>query len=460
MAGAAPRLVIAGAGLAGSLLAVLCARRGLAPLVVEARPDPRRAQPGGGRSINLALAARGLAALEYAGLRERIEPLLVPMSGRRVHEPGDATGRFMRYGQRPDEVIHSVSRDALNRALLDAAEATPGVKLRFATRCTDVAPADGTLILEDGDGHRHAQPATLVIACDGAGSAVRQALQARGLLDAREDWLAHDYKELALPPAPDGSHQLDPNALHIWPRGGFMLIALPNTDATFTCTLFLARDAAPGFAQLRDAASVDAFFAREFADVHARIPDLAAQFLANPQGRLGTLYCRPWVHGGRVALLGDAAHAIVPFHGQGMNCAFEDCVALDRLLGAHGDDTAAALAAYEAERKPNADAIARMALENYVEMRDGVRDPRFELQRELAFELERRHPARFVPRYSMVMFRPDIPYVTALERGERQQELLAEFTGDAQTLADVDHARADAAVRARLAPLAKPPPAP
>jgi kynurenine 3-monooxygenase len=241
-----------------------------------------------------------------------------------------------------------------------------------------------------------------------------------------EQPLAHDYKELLIPAGAGGaagSYVFEPHALHIWPRGGFMLIALPNTDGSFTATLFLPRCGDPGFDRLKHAAAVRSFFRRHFADAAAVIPDLEQQFVRHPQSQLGTLYCQGWQAAGRVLLLGDAAHAIVPFHGQGLNCGFEDCTVLDRLLGGHGQ-AADALEQFERERRPNTDAIAAMALENYVEMRDGVRSSVFAPRKRLAAELERDFPGRFIPRYSMVMFHPEIPYAEAQRRGAEQERLL------------------------------------
>jgi kynurenine 3-monooxygenase len=403
-------ITLVGAGLAGALLAVLLARRGFSVTLYDKRPDPRLHRAEGGRSINLALAARGMRALERAGVLDSVRPLLIRMRGRMVHDRAGAT-TLHPYGWKPDEVIYSAGRAALNRLLIEAAARLGNVTFRFDQTCTSANPRENTLTF--GNEHIRMTP---TIATDGAGSIVRTSLVAAGLISAREDMLDHDYKELMLP----AGNALDTNSLHIWPRGGFMLIALPNTDGSFTATLFLSRR---DFAGLTSAKAVNEFFDREFPDAVPLIPDLAGQFLANPQGQLGTVYAAPWHIDGQVLLLGDAAHAIVPFHGQGMNAAFEDCVAFDALLDSH-DDWSALFAEFERRRKPNADAIAQMALENYIEMRDTVLDPRFQRHKVLAVELEKRFPDRFIPRYSMVMFHPEIPYAEALRRGAIQTGIL------------------------------------
>ena len=370
-----PGVNIIGAGLAGSLLAILLAKRGFKVSVYERRPDPRLATAERGRSINLALAARGIRGLKLAGVLERVMPLAIPMRGRMVHEH-DGSAELQMYGVRPEEVIYSISRADLNRELIEAAAALPNVAFSFGQLCLGLAHEKNVLEMRDESSgriyHIAAQPS---IATDGAGSEVRDSMVAREVAVVREEPLDHDYKELTIP-ARDGKHVMDPNALHIWPRGGFMLIALPNLDGTFTATLFLARVGPNSFEQLRSAADVDAFFAREFPSAHALIPDLTRGFLANPQGSLGTVYTRGWHLNGDVLLLGDAAHAIVPFHGQGMNCAFEDCADLMRMMDEH-HRWDGLFEAFEQERRPNTDAIAKMALENYQEMREAVLDPEY-----------------------------------------------------------------------------------
>ena len=398
---------IIGAGLAGSLLAILLGRRGFKVTVYERRPDPRLASANGGRSINLALAARGIRGLELAGVLDRVMPLATVMRGRMVHEH-DGAAALQMYGVRPNEVIYSVSRAQLNRTLIEAAARLPNVTFSFDQLCLGLAHEKTVLEMRDEKNgriyHTAAQPS---IATDGAGSEVRDSLMAREVSTVREEPLDHDYKELTIP-ARDGKHVMEPNALHIWPRGGFMLIALPNLDGTFTATLFMARHGANSFDELISPAAVDGFFSREFPSAKALMPDLTREFFEHPQGSLGTVYTRGWHFGGEVLLLGDAAHAIVPFHGQGMNCAFEDCAELIRLMDRH-ETWPGLFQAFEAERRPNTDAIAQMALENYVEMREAVLDDEYRRKKKEAEELERKDP-NLVPRYSKVMFHPEIPY--------------------------------------------------
>ncbi|MFF5259561.1 FAD-dependent oxidoreductase [Actinomadura viridis] len=418
---AGERIAVVGAGLAGCLLATLLGRRGLEVTVYERRPDPRVAGAERGRSINLAVSARGLAALEQVGLREQALRRALPMHGRMVHPAGGAPN-FQPYSADRERAINSIGRAELNRSLLDAAESTPGVRLRFSQRITGVA--GGRLLVEGVPG----DPADVVLAGDGAYSAVRGSLEG---LECDQDFLDHGYKELTVPPR-DGDFALDPDALHIWPRGTAMMIALPNLDRSFTCTLFWPRE---DFAALDTPEKVTAHFAAHYPDVAGLMPALAADFERNPVGSLVTVRCRPWVRevgGTRVALLGDAAHAIVPFFGQGANCAFEDCVEIDRLLEETGGRWDRTLALYQERRKPNTDAIAEMALDNFVEMRDRVSSPVFRLTRAAQHALERRLAGRYVSRYELVSF-TTVPYSQIPGRLRRQNLALgaAAVTGAA-----------------------------
>ena len=444
------KITLVGAGLAGALLAILLARRGWQVDVFEKRPDPRRRGYEGGRSINLALAERGLHALRLAGLQDAVMAQAVMMRGRMVHPLGGET-MLQRYGRDDSEVIWSVHRGRLNIAMLDAAEAA-GARIHFNQRLDGVDfEARRVRFVDDHDRRAHEQPFDVLLGADGAGSGLREALRPHLALGESFEPLGHGYKDLEIPPAADGGFRIEPNALHIWPRGGYMCIALPNTEKTFTVTLFLPMQGEPSFATLPDLAAARDFFARDFADALPLLPEFDADWTNNPIGGLGTLRLQRWHLDGRAVLLGDAAHAMVPFHGQGMNCAFEDCVALDRHL-AEAPDFATAFAAFEAERRPNAEAIQAMALENYVEMRDRVDDADFLLQRALERVLAERHPDRFVPRYSMVSFLR-VPYAVAFERGKVQRQILVDSTRGCTRLEDVDLAAADARVRERLAGL-------
>ena len=444
------KITIAGAGLAGALLATLLARRGWQVDVFEKRPDPRAKGYEGGRSINLALAERGLHGLRQAGLTEAVMAQAVMMRGRMVH-PKDGATQLQRYGKDDSEVIWSVHRGRLNISLLDAAEAA-GASIRFNQRIDSVDfDAKRLALIDDHERQRSEHDFHVLIGADGAGSAVRQALKSELELDERFEPLGHGYKELEVPPTADGDFALEANALHIWPRGHYMCIALPNTEKTFTVTLFLPNEGEPSFASLPDHHAARAFFARDFADALALIPDFDVDWSGHPIGSLSTLYIDHWHLDGRAVLLGDAAHAMVPFHGQGMNCAFEDCVALLQHIE-QSPDWSSAFAAFAEERKPDAAAIQAMALENYVEMRDRVDDPDFLLQRQLERVLAERHPGLFVPRYSMVSFLR-IPYATAYARGQVQRQILVESTTGCSGIEQVDLLAADARVRERLQPL-------
>jgi kynurenine 3-monooxygenase len=412
-----------GAGLVGSLLAILLARRGHRVDVYERRPDLRKADISAGRSINLALSDRGLRALERAGVAARVQQVAIPMRGRALHQPDGSTG-FLPYG-RDDQWINSVSRGGLNGTLLDLAEEHDGVRLFFQRRCVGAdlrrgvarVEHDGAVVDVEGDA---------IFGADGAFSALRYEMQKLDRFQYAQDFLDYGYKELTIPPGPGGSFLLEKNALHIWPRGQFMLIALPNVDGSFTCTLFLPYDGDKSFARMTTAADARAFFAAEFGDALALMPTFDDDVARNPVGSLPTIRCRPWTHAGRFCLIGDAAHAIVPFFGQGMNAGFEDCTVLDDLLARHGDDFARALPAFEASRKPNADAIAALALENFVEMRDKVADPVFLLRKKIEAKLGALRPDRFVPKYTMVTF-SSMPYAEALARGAKQDRALDEI---------------------------------
>jgi 2-polyprenyl-6-methoxyphenol hydroxylase and related FAD-dependent oxidoreductases len=429
-----PSITLIGGGLVGALLARQLAQHGFAVEVFEKRPDPRRAGFLGGRSINLALAERGLQALRTAGLADEVLKRAVMMRGRMVHAANGTDG-LQRYGVDDSEVIWSVSRGALNMLLLDAAEAS-GVRFHFGQSLLDADFDRRRIRLANEGGSTHEHDVGLLIGADGAGSALRAAMNAHAPLGERIEPLGHGYKELEIPAADvlslaqvraaggQGRFALEPHALHIWPRGGYMCIALPNAEGSFTVTLFLpAQGPHPSFATLPDAATARAFFDADFPDLLPLIPRFDADYAEHPVGTLSTLYLERWHLDGRALLVGDAAHAIVPFHGQGMNCGFEDTVTLAELLAAAPSDSAGVFAEFQRIRQPNANAIAAMALENYVEMRDSVADPHYLAKRALGAKLAERIPGHYMARYRLVTF-THLPYAYALERGQRQDALL------------------------------------
>jgi len=441
------RVIIIGAGLAGSLLAIFLAKRGIQVDVFEARGDMRKEQVAAGRSINLALSDRGIAALRQVGMGEFMLAEAIPMRGRMIHYV-DGSTKLLPYSGREGEYINSVSRAGLNIALMNEAEKYPGVQFIFGERCTDFDCKYGEVTFEGGRTLR----SDTVIATDGAGSQVRQAMQRQiAEFEFSSEFLEHGYKELVIPPASDlpemlegasprsGNFLLEPNALHIWPRHKFMMIALPNFDGSFTCTLFLSHNGngEAGFDQLVDDAALLNFFEREFPDAVRLMPSLLEDFFANPTGSLGTIKCWPWNVGGRSLLLGDAAHAIVPFYGQGMNCAFEDVRVLDSLIEKHGADWESIYKEYGALRKINTDAIADLAVGNFYEMRDATADPVFQRKRELETLLEQNYTDYF-SKYSMVTFREDIPYSVALSKGNAQDRLLMEICSKTHDALELD----------------------
>ena len=454
-------IVIIGAGLAGSLLAINLAKRGMRVDVYEARGDMRLEEVAAGRSINLALSDRGIAALREVGMDEYMLAEAVPMYGRMIHTVSGET-KLLPYSGRQGEYINSVSRAGLNIALINEAEKYNGVKFHFGERCVAFDCASGKAALSTGK----AISGDSVIATDGAGSAVRTAMMHGGVerFDFSQTWLEHGYKELHIPAGPNGGFLLEKNALHIWPRHKFMMIALPNFDGSFTCTLFLAhtggnasvnergsrapegtlpngrvsaREREPAFDRLTDERSVTEFFNREFPDAVSLMPTLLEDFFSNPTGNLGTVKCFPWNAKGKALLLGDSAHAVVPFYGQGMNCAFEDVRVLDSLIENHGTDWETVYREYGSLRKINTDAIADMAEENFYEMRDATADPVFQRKRELETKLEQTFPDYF-SKYSMVTFREDLPYSEAKQKGNEQDRLLMEICSVIDTVASLD----------------------
>lgn len=422
------RVAIVGAGLAGCLLANFLARRGYRVDLYERRPDPRRGQPERGRSINLALSERGLDALRRIGLDDVVLKDALPMRGRMIH-PVQGELDFQPYSADGQRAINSISRGALNNALLDAALENRNVKAYFNKRLVHLNAETGLMVGEDGSKAK----ADIIIGADGAGSAVRGQLLEQGLLDESVDFLDYGYKELTIP-AVDGDYALDPGALHIWPRGKSMMIALPNPDKSFTCTLFWPNGGMAAFASFSSAAAIRRHFERVYPDVPPLAPTLVDDYQHNPVGLLGTVRCDPWHAKGRVLLIGDAAHAIVPFYGQGANCAFEDVVELDRCLDETHDNWPRAMSLFYSRRKDNAEAIAQMALANFVEMRDKVASPIFQAQKKIEHVLERALPGRYVSRYELVSF-STTPYAEVQRRVRRQQRVLGAVVGGAVLLA-------------------------
>ena len=417
-------VVLVGAGLGGSLLAILLGRAGYAVRGFDLRPDPRSQPIQAGRSINLALSARGIHALEQAGLAREVLAMAVPMRGRMIHAAGGRTD-FQPYGTRADQVNHSVSRGELNLALVNAAEKLPNVRFEFGHKCEAVDPDRGEVLLaESGSGRRLGVEGDVVVGADGAFSVVRRHLMKQDRFDYSQSFLSHGYKELTIPPGPGGRFLLEKNALHIWPRGGFMMIALPNRDASFTCTLFLPFAGENSFASLLTGAEVERFFASAFPDALPLLPDLAGQYAANPTGSMVTIRCSPWRHRGRVVLLGDAGHAVVPFHGQGANAAFEDCVVLADCLRRHAPDREAAFASFERRRRENTDALASLSIANFEEMKHHTGSRLFLAGKALEKGLHRLLPSWFVPLYMMISFTL-IPYAEARRRARRQARALA-----------------------------------
>lgn len=412
-------VTLVGGGLAGSLLAVILARRGHRVAIYERRPDPRKGGAGRGRSINLAISNRGLHALSLAGLDKPVVDAAVAMRGRMIH-PVDGILQFQPYGHQAHHVIHSVSRAGLNRLLLEAAEALPGVTVHFGRRCSAVDLESATCTFEDVEtGAQTVVGADLVAGADGAYSEVRQALQRTDRFEYGQSYLEHGYKELSIPSGPGGAFRMERNALHIWPRGGFMMIALPNVDGSFTCTCFWPFSGPNSFESLRSRADVRDFFQTVFPDAVPLMPSLEEDFLLNPVGSLVTVRCRPWHWRDKALVLGDAAHAIVPFYGQGANAAFEDVAVLDECLERHGDDLEGAFREVEALRKVHTDALAELAIGNFYEMRDKTASRSFLIGKKFEKLLARTLPFWFVPLYYMVTF-SRTPYADAVRRAARQ----------------------------------------
>lgn len=431
------KITLVGGGLAGSLLSIYLAKRGLEVDLYERRPDMRTVDISAGRSINMALSARGIYALREVDVLDDIMQQAIAMRGRMIHAV-DGTLYFLPYGKDDSEVIYSISRGGLNMALLSAAERQHGVRIHFNEQCTHYDVRTGTTTFQNADSNATKTIETsVVIGTDGSASAIRTAMLSVPRFNFSQHYLDHGYKELTIPPDAGGGFQIEKHALHIWPRGQYMLIALPNPDGSFTCTLFLPFEGELSFENLQNEQAVRRFFEQHFPDAVPLMPTLIDDFFTNPTGALATVRCWPWRVGGRAALLGDAAHAIVPFFGQGMNCAFEDCTVLNQCIEQHEGDWERIFIEYERERKVNADAIADLALANFIEMRDSVADAGFALKKDVELALEKRFPDRFIPKYSMVSFHR-IPYAVAQARGRQQAAILERLCRDIDGVEGLD----------------------
>ncbi len=428
MADTKKSITIVGAGLGGALMAVFLGRAGHRVRVYDRRADPRKGGLGRGRSINLAISTRGLAALERVGLEKKLLEVAVPMRGRMVHAI-DGGLTFQPYGHKAHHVIHSVSRGGLNRLLVEAAEAMPNVEVRFGQRCVGADLENAVGIFADADtGATSSVAADLLIGADGAFSEVRLAMQKTDRFAYEQSYLQHGYKELVIPAAERGGFQMERNALHIWPRGGFMMIALPNVDGSYTCTCFWPFVGDNSFSALATREEVRAYFSKTFPDAVPLMPSLEEDFLLNAVGSLVTVRCAPWRFKDRVALLGDAAHAVVPFYGQGANAAFEDCIVLDECLREFPGDIAEALDTYEQRRKRHADALADLAIRNFLEMRDKTASKAFLFGKRVENVLARLFPSRFVPLYYLVSF-SRTPYADAVHRARTQWRVVFAAAG-------------------------------
>ena len=419
-----PSVMIVGAGLAGCLLARLLGRAGFEVLVCERREDPRLQKHATGRSINLAISARGINAMKKAGLEDELLEHAIPMPGRMIHDLNAGTS-FQPYSSDPRRAINSVSRSELNLLLLEGADACDSVRFQFGWRCMKVDHAQGEVLFQDEDGREHRDHADLVVGADGAYSAVRASLQFSEQFNYSQDYLAHGYKELSIPPTTTGPHApfaIEPGALHIWPHGGSMMIALPNRDGSFTCTLFWPHAGEHSFEAV-DAGNVRAFFRTHYPDAVDLMPELEQEYAENPVGALCTIRCRPW-HRGRAVLIGDAAHAVVPFYGQGANASFEDALELAERLIENPTDPDDAVERYYQARVDHADAIADMAIANFIEMRDHTGRRSFRAKKSLERMLHRSLDERFLPLYEMVSF-TTIPYADARRKAQRQWDMVA-----------------------------------
>ena len=420
-------VTIVGAGLVGSLLSIYLSKRGYKVNVFERRADMRLETMSAGRSINLALSDRGWRGLEGVGIAEDIKKISIPMYGRFIHHK-DGTNAYQPYGK-DNQAIYSVSRADINMKLMDLAEQQENVNIQFNKKCTLINRKDLAITFEDNLTKEISNTsADLLFGADGAFASSRLSIQLQSdRFEYNQHYIDCGYKELIIPAGKNGEFLLDKNALHIWPRGSFMMIALPNPDGNFTCTLFLPFEGEKSFSNLKTDKQVEEFFKSEFSDAFTLMPTLISDFKTNTTASLVTVKCAPWVFDNKIGLIGDAAHAIVPFYGQGMNCGFEDCVVLNELIEKHNDNWDIIFPEYEQLRKPDGDAIADLAIANFVEMRDKTADPKFILQKKIEAKFSQHYPDKWIPLYSMVTYSPHIRYSTALKEGQKQQKIMDEI---------------------------------
>ena len=418
------QITIVGAGLVGSLLSIYLAKKGYKINVYERRADMRKVNMSAGKSINLALSDRGWRGLEGVGIADEIKKIAIPMYGRYIHNK-DGSSTVQPYGK-DNQAIYSVSRADINMKLMDLAEKQANVTFHFDKKCTNVNRTSLESTFEDNNTQQLTKvKSDLIFGADGAFAASRLNLQlSSDRFEYNQHYIDCGYKELIIPPGKNGEFLMEKNALHIWPRGSFMMIALPNPDGNFTCTLFMPFTGEKSFEKLKTKEQITAFFNEEFADAVSLMPTLIEDFITNPTASLVTVKCFPWTFDNKIALIGDAAHAIVPFYGQGMNCCFEDCVVLNELVEKHKDNWDAIMVDYQNLRKPDGDAIADLAIANFVEMRDKTADPKFLLQKKIEAKFSLKHPDKWIPLYSMVTYSPHIRYSTALIEGKKQQAIM------------------------------------
>ena len=430
-------ITIIGAGLVGSLLSIYLSKQGYKVKIYERRSDMRKLSMSAGRSINLALSDRGIKALEEVGVMDEIRKIAIPMHGRQLHHMDGSSG-YQAYGKE-GQFINSVSRGELNKTLMDLAEAHQ-VEIHFNEKCDHIDWKKNEIHFTNTENNtNHITQQDLIFGSDGSFSAARLSHQLQhNRFQYQQYYIDFGYKELTIPAGENGSFLMEKNALHIWPRGNYMLIALPNVDGSFTCTLFFPFEGEPSFESLKTPEQARSFFDKTFANASALMPDLEKEFFTNSTSSLVTVKCFPWIREDKFALIGDAAHAIVPFFGQGMNCGFEDCSVLNQLITKHQHNWKEILNEYQTLRKPDGDAIATLALNNFVEMRDKVADPVFLLQKKIEAHFNAKHPDKWTPAYSLVTFSPEVRYSEALSRGLQQQSIMDEVmqTKDIESIWD------------------------